>query len=42
LRVPDDLFAVLAGVEPGGQLAIELVRGTDEVTLTVTFGAPSE
>jgi len=33
----DDLFAVLGTVEPGGQLAIALVRGTEELTVTVTF-----
>jgi S1-C subfamily serine protease len=37
LVVPDDLFAVLAGVEPGGRLTIELVRGADPATVTVTF-----
>ena len=37
LRVPDDLFAALAGVEAGGQLAIALVRGAEELTVTVTF-----
>ena len=34
---PDDLFAVLADVEAGGQLAIALVRGAEELTVTVTF-----
>jgi serine protease Do len=33
----DDLFAVLADVAPGGELAITLVRGTDELTVTVTW-----
>ena len=37
LRAPDDLFAVLGGVEAGGQLAIALVRGAEELTVTVTF-----
>lgn len=37
LRVPDDLFAVLAGIEPGAQLVIELTRGSDEMTVTATF-----
>ena len=37
LRVPDDLFGVLGGVEEGGQLEIALVRGAEELTVTVTF-----
>ena len=37
LAVPEDLFGVLAGVEAGGQLAIALVRGAEELTVTVTF-----
>jgi S1-C subfamily serine protease len=37
LRVPDDLFGALADVEAGGQLAIALVRGAEELTVTVTF-----
>jgi S1-C subfamily serine protease len=39
LATADDLFAVLAEVAPGGELAITLVRGTDELTLTVTFAS---
>jgi S1-C subfamily serine protease len=37
LRTPDDLFGVLGGVEAGGQLAIALVRGAEELTVTVQF-----
>ena len=37
LAVPEDLFGVLADVEAGGQLAIALVRGAEELTVTVTF-----
>jgi S1-C subfamily serine protease len=37
LRLPEDLFAVLADVAPGGQLTIALVRGAEESTVTVTF-----
>ena len=37
LRTADDLFAVLGGVEAGGQLAIALVRGAEELTVTVQF-----
>jgi S1-C subfamily serine protease len=37
LRTPDDLFAALGGVEAGGQLAIALVRGAEELTVTVQF-----
>lgn len=39
LARPDDLFAVLATVEPGSTLTVGLVRGTDESTVTVTFPA---
>jgi serine protease Do len=37
LRTPDDLFAVLAGLESGSELTIALVRGTEELTVNVTF-----
>lgn len=37
LAEPDDLFGVLTGVESGGQLSIELVRGAEELTVAVTF-----
>jgi S1-C subfamily serine protease len=37
LKVADDLFAVLATVQAGGQLAVAIVRGTEELTVTVTF-----
>jgi serine protease Do len=37
LRNADDLFAVLATVDTGGQLAIGVVRGAEELTVTVTF-----
>ena len=37
LRTADDLFAALGGVEAGGQLAIALVRGAEELTVTVQF-----
>jgi serine protease Do len=37
LRVPDDLFGVLADVAADGQLVIELVRGAETSTVTVTF-----
>ena len=39
LRQADDLFAALAGVTPGSQLAITLVRGTEELTVTATWPA---
>ena len=35
----DDLLAVLAGVGPGDELRIDLVRATDTVTVTVAFPA---
>ncbi len=41
LVTTDDLFAVLAEVAPGGELAITLVRGTEELTVTVTWPAQS-
>ena len=37
LATPDDLFGALGGVEAGGQLAVALVRGAEELTVTVTF-----
>ncbi len=37
LRTPDDLFAVLAGLDSGGQLSIVVVRGAEELTVNVTF-----
>jgi serine protease Do len=37
LQVADDLFAALASVQPGGQLSLSVVRGTDEQEVTVTF-----
>jgi serine protease Do len=35
----DDLFAALAGVTPGSELAITLLRGTEELTVTATWPA---
>jgi serine protease Do len=35
----DDLFEVLASSEHGGDLTIDLVRGADELTVTVSFPA---
>ena len=32
-----DAAGTAAGVEAGGQLAVALVRGADELTVTVTF-----
>jgi S1-C subfamily serine protease len=37
LRRPDDLFAVLGPLGEGAQLELSLVRGAEELTLTVTF-----
>ncbi|MET0579984.1 MAG: trypsin-like peptidase domain-containing protein, partial [Ilumatobacteraceae bacterium] len=37
LAVPDDLFAALATVQPGGDLTIAVVRGAEELAVTVTF-----
>ena len=39
LRSPDDLFAVLATVEAGADVVIALVRGSEELTVTVSFPA---
>jgi hypothetical protein len=33
---------VLAGVRPGDQLGLELVRGTEELHLSVTLGTEPE
>ncbi|HET9665856.1 MAG TPA: S1C family serine protease [Desertimonas sp.] len=33
----DDLFAALADISPGGELAITLVRGTEELSVTATW-----
>ena len=41
LKVADDLFAALAGIQPGGQLELSVVRGSDELQVTVTFPAPT-
>lgn len=40
LRTADDLFAVLATVEPGGELPLSIVRGADELDVTVSFATP--
>ncbi|HEX5336050.1 MAG TPA: S1C family serine protease [Propionicimonas sp.] len=37
LRTTDDLFAVLAGVSTGDQLVLGVVRGVEELDVTVTF-----
>jgi serine protease Do len=39
LVTADDLFAALAGVEAGGELAITLVRGAEELTVAATWPA---
>ena len=39
LVTADDLFAALADVAPGSELAITLVRGTEELTVTATWPA---
>jgi len=39
LATADDLFAALASVEVGSELAVALVRGADELTVTVSFPA---
>jgi serine protease Do len=39
LTTADDLFAALAEVGPGSELAIRLVRGSEELTVTVTWPA---
>ena len=41
LKVPDDLFAVLAAIQPGGELTISVVRGAEALDVTVTFPAPA-
>jgi S1-C subfamily serine protease len=42
LVTPDDLFAVLATVGPGGQLTIGIVRGADDLTVTATLPATAD
>ena len=37
LRTTDDLFAVLGGVSTGDELVLGVVRGVEELDLTVTF-----
>ncbi len=37
LRAPDDLFAALGGLGDGDQLVLGVVRGVEELTVTVTF-----
>lgn len=37
LATPDDLFGVLATLEPGRELVVGLVRGADELDVTVSF-----
>jgi serine protease Do len=39
LVTADDLFAALADVAPGSELAIRLLRGTEELAVTVTWPA---
>lgn len=39
LTAPDDLFAVLATVQPGGELVVSVVRGSAAADVTVTFPA---
>jgi serine protease Do len=39
LATVDDLYDVLDTVEPGGTLTVGVVRGTDELDLTITFPA---
>ncbi|MDF2732320.1 MAG: serine protease [Desertimonas sp.] len=39
LATVDDLFAALAGVVPGGELGITLVRGSEELTDTASWPA---
>ena len=40
VTTPADLHAVLGGLDAGDELALRVVRATDEVELTVTFDAP--
>lgn len=41
LRSLDDLFAVLSDVSPGGELSVDVVRGTEETSVIATFPASS-
>ena len=40
--MPDDLFTVLGDVADGDSLAITLVRGAEEQTVTVEFPAAAD
>lgn len=37
LATPDDVFAALGGLTPGDALTVQLIRGSAESTVTVTF-----
>ncbi len=39
LTAPDDLFAVLGSLQPGAELAVSLVRGSEAIDVTVVFPA---
>lgn len=39
IREPDDVYDALGGVAPTGSLTLRIVRGTDERTIEVQFGA---
>ena len=41
LRTPDDLFAALDALADGESLALHLLRGVDELDVTVRFDAPT-
>jgi len=42
LAAPDDLYDVLDGVEAGQQLPLTVVRGVEELAVTVTFDGGGE
>jgi S1-C subfamily serine protease len=42
LASSEDLYEVLDGLAPGGALTVQVVRGTEELTLAVTFGETRE
>lgn len=42
LRTPDDLLGVIATLQAGDELLLAMVRGADELDVTVSFAAPQQ
>ena len=39
---PDDVYDALGTADPNGTLAVKLVRGAEEITVEVRFGATGD